>query len=228
VVLGGTGKKAQLDGYTSAGKTGTAQKYDPNTGRYSTHDLIASFVGFAPLNTPALTIYVQLDSPVGPHDGGQVAAPVFNRIAQQVLPYLEVPRDIPASTAAVRTGRAKPAPLADEGLTDSSDFEPVQTTAAGSNDPAPANPGPVPAATAPTVELAEGEGIPAPQLIGKTVREVTQLCLKMGLAPVLVGTGVATDQNPQPGAILRRGSGITVQFGRAWPVLSASARGKVK
>src|SRR5713101_1082908 len=95
VVLGGTGKLAKLEGYTSAGKTGTAQKYDPNTGRYSTHDLIASFVGFAPINTPAVTILVQLDSPAGRHEGGQVAAPVFQRVAQQVLAYLEVPRDVP-------------------------------------------------------------------------------------------------------------------------------------
>ncbi len=95
VVLNGTGKLAQLDGYTTAGKTGTAQKYDPDTGRYSTHDLIASFVGFAPINTPAVTILVQLDSPVGAHEGGQVAAPVFKRVAQQVLAYLDVPRDIP-------------------------------------------------------------------------------------------------------------------------------------
>jgi cell division protein FtsI (penicillin-binding protein 3) len=228
VVLGGTGKKAQLDGYTSAGKTGTAQKYDPDTGRYSTHDLIASFVGFAPLNTPALTIYVQLDSPVGPHDGGQVAAPVFNRIAQQVLPYLEVPRDIPVSAGTTRTSRAAAAHPVDEGLTDGSDFEPVQATGTAAEDAAPTTATPVPTATAPTVELAEGEGIPAPQLSGKTVREVTQLCLKMGLTPVLVGTGVATEQNPQPGAFIRRGSRITVQFGRASAVLSASARGKVK
>ena len=228
VVLGGTGKKAQLDGYTSAGKTGTAQKYDPDTGRYSTHDLIASFVGFAPLNTPALTIYVQLDSPVGPHDGGQVAAPVFNRIAQQVLPYLEVPRDIPVSAGTTRTSRAAAAHPVDEGLTDGSDFEPVQATGTAAEDAAPTTATPVPTATAPTVELAEGEGIPAPQLSGKTVREVTQLCLKMGLTPVLVGTGVATEQNPQAGAFVRRGSRITVQFGRASAVLSASARGKVK
>ena len=65
VVLNGTGKLARLDGYTSAGKTGTAQKFDIATGHYSAHQLIASFVGFAPINTPAVTILVQLDSPVG-------------------------------------------------------------------------------------------------------------------------------------------------------------------
>src|ERR1019366_3759950 len=71
VVLNGTGKRAQLDGYTSAGKTGTAQKFDIATGHYSAHQLIASFVGFAPINNPAVTILVTLDSAIGLHEGGQ-------------------------------------------------------------------------------------------------------------------------------------------------------------
>src|SRR5438270_4889669 len=95
VVLNGTGTLARLDGWTSAGKTGSAQKIDPATGRYSPTQLIASFTGFAPINDPAVTILVSLDSPVGLHEGGQVAAPVFKRIAEQVLPYLNVPRDVP-------------------------------------------------------------------------------------------------------------------------------------
>jgi cell division protein FtsI (penicillin-binding protein 3) len=92
-VLFGTGRKAILDGYTSAGKTGTAQKTDPNTGAYSHTDYVASFAGFAPVNTPAVTIVVIIDSAKGPHQGGQIAAPVFNRIAQQVLEYMNVPHD---------------------------------------------------------------------------------------------------------------------------------------
>src|SRR6266436_5562964 len=95
VVLEGTGKLAHLDGWTAAGKTGSAQKIDPATGRYSRTQLIASFTGFAPISNPAVTILVSLDSPVGQHEGGQVAAPVFKRIAEQVLPYLDVPRDVP-------------------------------------------------------------------------------------------------------------------------------------
>jgi cell division protein FtsI (penicillin-binding protein 3) len=229
VVLMGTGKLAKLDGYTSAGKTGTAQKYDPNTGRYSTHDLIASFVGFAPINTPALTILVQLDSPVGPHDGGEVAAPVFKRIAQQVLAYLDVPRDVPVAAETLRASRAKAAHEKDDNLTDVSDFESVQTpAAAAAEEPAPAISRRAPAATAPTVEIAEGGGIPAPQLLGKTVRDVTEECLRMGLTPNLVGTGIATEQSPEPGATIRRGSRITVQFSRDTALLSASARGKAK
>jgi len=93
VVLQGTGKKAILDGYSSAGKTGTAQKINPLTHRYGSKD-IASFSGFAPVNNAAVTITVILDSPVGAHEGGQVAAPVWARIAQQVLEYLDVPHDV--------------------------------------------------------------------------------------------------------------------------------------
>src|SRR5207248_9556876 len=80
---------------TAAGKTGTAQKIDPATGRYSRTQLIASFTGFAPISSPAVTILVSLDSPVGQREGGQVAAPVFKRVAEQVLAYLDVPRDVP-------------------------------------------------------------------------------------------------------------------------------------
>ena len=92
VVLFGTGRRAMLDGYTSAGKTGTAQKVDPRTGRYGSK-FVASFVGFAPLNQPAITVAVIIDSAAGLHQGGQISAPVFQRVAQQVLEYLQVPHD---------------------------------------------------------------------------------------------------------------------------------------
>jgi cell division protein FtsI (penicillin-binding protein 3) len=90
----GTGKKALLEGYSSAGKTGTAQKVDPATHAYSRTKYVASFAGFAPVNNPAITVVVILDSAVGLHQGGQVAAPAFQRIAQQVLEYLHVPHDV--------------------------------------------------------------------------------------------------------------------------------------
>jgi cell division protein FtsI (penicillin-binding protein 3) len=93
VVLFGTGRRAILDGYTSAGKTGTAQKVDPNTGTYSRTKYVATFAGFAPVNNPAVTIVVSIDSAVGLHQGGQISAPVFARIAQQVLAYMNVPHD---------------------------------------------------------------------------------------------------------------------------------------
>jgi len=94
VVLHGTGKKARLIGYSSAGKTGTGQKVDPATHAYSHTKYVASFAGFAPINNPSVTVVVVLDSAVGLHQGGQISAPVFTRIAQQVLEYLHTPHDL--------------------------------------------------------------------------------------------------------------------------------------
>ncbi|PYX91731.1 MAG: penicillin-binding protein, partial [Acidobacteria bacterium] len=94
VVLHGTGRKAILEGYSAAGKTGTAQKLDPATGTYSRTKYVASFAGFAPINNPAITVAVILDSAAGPHQGGQIAAPVFQRVTQQVLEYLHAPHDV--------------------------------------------------------------------------------------------------------------------------------------
>src|SRR6266704_4567324 len=88
VTLHGTAKKAQLDGYTAAGKTGTAQKVDPKTHAYSATKFIGSFVGFAPVNNPAIVIIVVIDEPQGSIYGGDVAAPVFREIAEQVLPEM--------------------------------------------------------------------------------------------------------------------------------------------
>ena len=95
VVLEGTGRKAILEGYSSAGKTGTAQKVDPATGAYSKTKYIGSFAGFSPVNNPQIVVAVILDSAVGLHQGGQVSAPVFHRITQQVLEYMHVPHDLP-------------------------------------------------------------------------------------------------------------------------------------
>ncbi len=95
VVLEGTGRKAILEGYTSAGKTGTAQKVDPATGAYSKTKYVGSFAGFAPVNNPQIVVAVILDSAVGLHQGGQVSAPVFRRVTQQVLEYLHTPHDLP-------------------------------------------------------------------------------------------------------------------------------------
>ena len=95
VVLEGTGLLAQTPGYRVAGKTGTAQKVDPETGAYSRTNYVPSFVGFAPLNNPSIVVVVVLDSPVGKYYGGSVAAPVFPRVATQALRFRDVPPDLP-------------------------------------------------------------------------------------------------------------------------------------
>lgn len=93
----GTGVKATIPGYTVAGKTGTAQKIDPATGRYSAHDFVSSFVGFAPAEDPAVAILVMVDEPEGEAWGGSVAAPVFSAIGREVLHYLKVPPHPPVA-----------------------------------------------------------------------------------------------------------------------------------
>jgi cell division protein FtsI/penicillin-binding protein 2 len=118
VVLSGTGKNAQLNGYSSAGKTGTAQKVDPVTHLYSKSLHIGSFAGFAPVNNPAIAVAVIIDSPKGAYYGSEVAAPVFAEVAQQVLEYLGVPHDIdlrPVNSAAAAKKNA-PIPEDDGGI----------------------------------------------------------------------------------------------------------------
>lgn len=85
----GTGRRARLEGYPVAGKTGTAQK--PEAGGYSHSKHIASFVGFAPSDDPRIGIIVVVDEPTPVHSGGYVAAPVWRNIAAEALPYLDVP-----------------------------------------------------------------------------------------------------------------------------------------
>jgi cell division protein FtsI (penicillin-binding protein 3) len=100
IVVEGTGKEAALNGYSSAGKTGTAQKIDVATHTYSHTKLVASFAGFAPVSSPAISVAVVIDTPtVGASKyGGAVSAPVFAAVAQQVLEYLGVPHDQPLKT----------------------------------------------------------------------------------------------------------------------------------
>jgi len=212
VVLNGTGELARLDGWTAGGKTGSAQKIDPATGRYSATQFIASFSGFAPLNSPAITVLVSLDSPQGQHEGGQVAAPVFKKIAEQVLSYLDVPRDVPGGARVLKAGYR---PERGEEAGSLEDFTPmdfaVQPEAADNESKREKKE--KAEATIVTVAVDEGGSVAAPALAGKTMREVTRECLALGIEPVLVGTGVAVEQSPAAGAKLRRGGKMVVRFG---------------
>ncbi len=91
VIAEGTATNARLDGYSSAGKTGTAWKYDPQIKRFNEKKYISSFVGFAPADTPSIVIAIVIDEPYGEErSGGQVAASIFKEIAEQVLPELNI------------------------------------------------------------------------------------------------------------------------------------------
>jgi len=93
-VENGTGKEAKIAGYKVAGKTGTAQKFDPATGKYSKTSYVASFVGYLPADRPRVTIFVLLDEPQGFYWGGSVAAPVFARVGLKIMHHLGVPPEL--------------------------------------------------------------------------------------------------------------------------------------
>jgi cell division protein FtsI (penicillin-binding protein 3) len=103
VVEEGTGKAAAVEGYTVGGKTGTAQKYDPQLKTYSSHKYLASFVGMAPARDPRLVVLVMIDEPKGAIYGGSVAAPVFKNVVQRTLRYLNIPPEAREQVLLVRT-----------------------------------------------------------------------------------------------------------------------------
>jgi cell division protein FtsI (penicillin-binding protein 3) len=228
VILEGTGKPAALNGWTDAGKSGTAQKIDPTTGRYSPDKYVTSFVGFAPVSDPAVTILVVLDSPIGAHHGGEVAGPIFRRVAEQVLQYLNTPHDIPVVPAVEMAARRREASNPDA----SEDSDQLQT-AGDHRLQKRSTAAPVPAieaesevpSAAPTVEFGGGPAITVPRLSGQSVRGVTEACSKLGLTPVLVGTGFALDQSPQAGARVNRGTRVVVRFGRPGKYVPADSQG---
>jgi len=220
VVLEGTGKPARLDGYTAAGKSGTAQKIDPTTGRYSATQYNSSFVGFAPVNNPVITILVLLDSPKGQHHGGEVGGPVFKRIAEQVLAYRDTPHDVPAGSD-VETAKNQPvAPRPNsrrDAATDSAEAR-FQAAAAKIKQPRSAPE---------TVAFGDPNavGVVVPSLTGQSVRGVTEECSRLGLVPSLIGSGVAVEQAPTAGTPVMRGSQVTVRFGRPREIVPVSAPG---
>ncbi len=231
VVLFGTGRRAILDGYTSAGKTGTAQKVDPTTHTYSRSKYVATFVGFAPVNNPAVTILVTLDSAVGQHQGGQIAAPVFQRVAQQVLAYLNVPHDADLRNPQLKVLRAsaKDADLAESSpdrLGDTLEAEVAEPSAPMPSAPAPvlaaATPPPAPNLAAPdptpptggTVVLDVGSGNVVPSFVGKSMRAAVESAQHAGVELEAIGSGIAREQSPPAGSRIPAGGRVAVKFGK--------------
>jgi cell division protein FtsI (penicillin-binding protein 3) len=240
VVLFGTGKEAQLNGYSSGGKTGTAQKIDPATHTYSKTMHIASFAGFAPVNNPVIAVAVIMDSPKGSYYGASVSAPVFAEVAQQVLEYLGVAHDIDLRPT-------KPAkddkPVKEDDM--DADQGQIQALYEAANNlpsddplrnaPAPAAPASQPAnaaqqqgaktaapaaptaASGPrqtTVTIAEPARISVPSLVGLPVRKVIEQAAAVGLEVQIVGTGTSRQQAPNAGTMVPAGTRIVVRCGR--------------
>ena len=209
VTLRGTAKKAQLDGYSAAGKTGTAQKIDPRTKSYSATKFVGSFVGFAPVSNPQVVIIVVIDEPGGAYHGGDVAAPVFREIAEAILPGLGIEPDIETSSVPELIARADKTPIDAKAHDEQQQAENERK------------------ATMPTVVNngdREGEIVYAvtanasilmPDLRGRSVRDVARTCAQLGLQIEARGEGRVLKQNPAPGAEVSTGQVIYVDFGRS-------------
>jgi cell division protein FtsI (penicillin-binding protein 3) len=186
---GGTAVEAAIAGVRVAGKTGPAQKVDPTTGKYSADHFTASFIGIVPADRPRLVIAVVLDEPTIGHYGGDLAGPVFRRVAEASLRYLGVSAGSPSAKAEVaRAGDP----------TDSA-------TAATHGDP--------PLKTQPIAPVSLGEGdVRVPDATGLGARDALRLVTAAGLIPEMEGTGKLVRQAPSPGMAAPKGGLIHLVF----------------
>jgi cell division protein FtsI (penicillin-binding protein 3) len=215
VVLVGTGRRyANLQGYSSAGKTGSAQIYDYDT-RHYTHSYNASFMGFAPVTNPAIVVVVTVNGTHGGSAGygGPVAGPVFRAVTTEALRVLDVPKDLPDN--APETPAAK-GPEPDEvPILDDPPEPPVLDEAEVQPPAPPAGPvyGPqLPRAAAQPVQQASGPK--APNFIGMSMRSAVALAQAQGLPVTWAGSGIVRRQAPPPGAVLHGGERIRVDLAR--------------
>ena len=232
VVLHGTGRGyATLRGYTSGGKTGSAQIYDQKAHAY-THHYNASFLGFAPVPNPQIVIAVTLEgtSGGGAGYGGPVAGPVFREVAMPALRMLDVPKDLPDDLVRSARAPADANDLAIAGLGRAPDGDSMGSQVLTSVTPPPAL-GDSPASTGEPTEdrrpfltpdsnpdlRSALVGPKTPDFRGMTLRAVLEESTAIGLQVEMLGTtetGLARDQEPPPGTILPPGTRVRVQFAR--------------
>ncbi len=193
VVRNGTGHNAAIPGYDVAGKTGTAQKMDPATKRYSRAPGVLSFVGFVPADDPRLAMIVLLDEPKNEKWGSEAAAPIFSAIGRETLRYLNVaPRDV------------SPVPIVRGEIASAAPEKPRPAAAA-----VPA----LDASAAPAGVLADSDDAPPatvaavmPGLAGLSLRQAMDALAPHGVRLEITGRGVVASQQPAPGAPLPAGT----------------------
>jgi len=193
----GTGVEAAISGFRVAGKTATAQKIDPATGKYTDTHYVASFLGFVPAEKPRLVIAVMLDEPMGgAYAGGSVAAPVFRRVGEMALRYMGV---MPKGT--------EPVKLSDLSQVARSGGDQATNAYQVMND-AKASPQGV---VTPSAPLKGGE-VRLPDFQGFPIREAIRSAKALGLLPQVEGTGRVSRQEPPAGTVLPKGTAVKLVF----------------
>ncbi len=219
VVSAGTGRAARLRGFSAAGKTGTAQKVNASGG-YSHTRFVASFVGFAPVENPALSIVVLIDEPRGLYYGGQVAAPVFKKIAEKTLNYLSVPPDEPRQewrddpqVADLGAGED----LLEEPLTDAVSWTPASLSGDQAMGLTESTAGARQVQNLGGYDDAAIDGlavVAVPNFVGKSLRAVMAEGTRARLQVEAQGAGLVVSQSPAPDAKVVPGSTVRVQLNR--------------
>jgi cell division protein FtsI (penicillin-binding protein 3) len=194
VVMEGTGKAAAVPGYSSGGKTGSAEIRE-NGGWQNLHN--SSFIGFAPVTNPRVVVVVTLNRT--PRLGGVAAAPVFKKVAETALRVLQVPKDKPETDVVVRPAAEENAekPEMREEAAPAGEKPEVRETEQMVG-PEPASPVLV--------------GPRVPDFRGKTLLAVLRESSERGVDVETRGQGKAREQSPAPGAILPRGGRVMVKF----------------
>jgi cell division protein FtsI (penicillin-binding protein 3) len=188
---GATGLEAAIPGFRVAGKTSTAQKVDPATGKYSMEKFTAVFAGFVPAERPRLVVAVVLDEPSIGHYGGDLSGPVFRRVAEASLRYLGV---TPSSASAKLVAVTRDHDIADQTL---AAMHPAATPELLD----PPSPGAAPA-----------DAVRVPDATGMAARDAVRAIVGAGLVPQIEGSGRLVRQAPPPGAAAVRGSGVRLLF----------------
>ncbi|HEX2490952.1 MAG TPA: penicillin-binding protein [Blastocatellia bacterium] len=203
VVTHGTARRAiNLAGYSVAGKTGTPQKVE--NGRMSQTKYMPSFAGFVPAADPRLAIVVMVDEPQGNHQGGSVAAPVFNLIAEAALGDYVIPPDDKAFRDSLAALSKEYESEGGEGRESEIEGQGQEIEGQGSKVGAVNN--------LRTSVLDGAQVFVMPDFRGRGVRAVTQACAHMNLVISLNGSGLAFRQSPAAGAKVRAGETCKVQF----------------
>ena len=226
VVNEGTGRNASLNGYTSAGKTGTAQKFI--NGQYSHEKFVASYVGFAPLLEPRLAAIVVINEPQGSYYGGTVAAPAFSRIMERALMYLNVPQDRPMSPEGKPQGvPGEPGLERARSLTMAKNAgRPADANASNDSTWAEESEGPdnleetvlsliedtTPPPRVGNLVTVNTDSLQLPDFTGWNLRDVAREGARLGLRMKISGSGTAVAQRPPAGSRVARQTVCEVYF----------------